>query len=332
MTLMCINDGSTHPLYLGVLYQILRDMAAEKGSNSGIDYREFRRRLDAQEFTKGQAAPLEMRLQLLEALLDVPKAKGVGSAEAEDIWDFEPGSLTIVDLSCPFVNENDACALFTICLGLFLQKRGSVGRIVALDEAHKVTESIYTSDNEANNWQFLTQSGEATKFTDQLTSIICQQRHLATRVLIATQEPTLSPRLLDLCNVTIVHRFLSPAWFEILKSHLAGAREVKRNKDDEPATPDRIFRTIVGLKTGEALVFCPAAMLDVRETVAKAPWPQLEVQELQDAYIKIRIRDRVTADGGKSIMASDKASFLKHRGSSSKAYSQRMGHKSRLSS
>jgi len=32
---------------------------------------------------------------------------------------FEQGSLTIVDLSCPFVTENDACVLFSICL-LFL--------------------------------------------------------------------------------------------------------------------------------------------------------------------------------------------------------------------
>lgn len=128
-------------------------------------------------------------------------------------------------------------------------------------------------------------------------------------MLIATQEPTLSPRLLDLCNVTIVHRFLSPVWFEVLRSHLAGARETKRKKDDKSATSDDIFRNIIGLKVGEALVFCPAAMLDVCETGLEATRPRLELQELQDAYIKIRIRDRITADGGKSIMASDKASW-----------------------
>ena len=56
----------------------------------------------------------------------------------EDIWSFEQGSLTIVDLSCPFVDESLACALFNICIALFLEERGNIGRIVALDEAHKV--------------------------------------------------------------------------------------------------------------------------------------------------------------------------------------------------
>ncbi len=44
----------------------------------------------------------------------------------------------IVDLSCPFVDGNAACALFDICLELLLEDRSNVGRIVALDETHKV--------------------------------------------------------------------------------------------------------------------------------------------------------------------------------------------------
>ncbi len=39
-------------------------------------------------------------------------------------------------------------------------------------------------------WQFLTSSGAAEKLTDQLVSIIRQQRHLAARVVVATQEPS----------------------------------------------------------------------------------------------------------------------------------------------
>lgn len=58
--------------------------------------------------------------------------------KGEEIWSFEAGTLTIVDLSCPFVDESAACALFDICLALFLEERGNVGRIIALDEAHKV--------------------------------------------------------------------------------------------------------------------------------------------------------------------------------------------------
>lgn len=117
--------------------------------------------------------------------------------------------------------------------------------------------------------------------------------------MIATQEPTLSPRLLDLCNVTIVHKFLSPAWFEILKGHLAGVGLAKAQSERAVA---KIFSQIVGLKTGEALLFSPSAMLDVREVEDTGRYL---VQELRERYVKMRVRKRVTADGGRSIMATD---------------------------
>jgi hypothetical protein len=139
-------------------------------------------------------------------------------------------------------------------------------------------------------------------FTSALLSIIRQQRHLATRVLIATQEPTLSPALIDLCNVTIVHRFLSPAWFEMLKNHLAGARFAGKN--DHGSIVD-IFRTIVGLKTGEALLFSPTALLDIGAQNPRNPFAKRPLEKMTDSYIRLFIRKRVTADGGKSIMASD---------------------------
>ena len=58
------------------------------------------------------------------------------------IWSFEPGTLCIVDLSCPFVDEGSACAMFNIYLAPFLEDRGQTGRIVALDEAHKVGQAF----------------------------------------------------------------------------------------------------------------------------------------------------------------------------------------------
>jgi hypothetical protein len=108
-----------------------------------------------------------MRLRLLESFLDcddspppppkAPKGKSKGkhpkpgsNAPAvsvkgprppNDGWKFDRGSLTIIDLSCPFVDENDACALFNICLGIFLEGRDQGGRIVALDEAHKASQT-----------------------------------------------------------------------------------------------------------------------------------------------------------------------------------------------
>lgn len=47
------------------------------------------------------------------------------------------GKLTIVDLSCPCVPAQTACSLFNICLSLFLEQESKIGRVVALDEAHK---------------------------------------------------------------------------------------------------------------------------------------------------------------------------------------------------
>jgi hypothetical protein len=139
-------------------------------------------------------------------------------------------------------------------------------------------------------------------FINSLLSIIRQQRHLATRVLIATQEPTLSPSLIDLCNVTIVHRFLSPAWFETLKNHLAGASFAGKN--DHRSIVD-IFRIIVGLKTGEALLFSPTALLDIGAQNPSNPFAKRPLEKLTDSFIRLFIRKRVTTDGGRSIMASD---------------------------
>lgn len=127
-----------------MVVRVLRDMAKERQGKRGIDFNEFKKRVTS-DLVKGQSAPLQMRLDLLESFLDVkPKpgqSKRPKTAES-DVWNFKRGSLTIIDLSCPFVDENSACALFNICLGIFLERRGDGGRVIALDEAHKVRKTI----------------------------------------------------------------------------------------------------------------------------------------------------------------------------------------------
>ena len=140
----------------------------ENRDASDFDYDVFRRRLDAESFTIQQNSPLKLRLDLLESFMDQPTKAGQGEAEPTFMndkagkqakkhwreqldkerkddrmgraraWNFEHGVLTIVDLSCPFVDDTAACALFNICLELFLESGGNIGRIVTLDEAHKV--------------------------------------------------------------------------------------------------------------------------------------------------------------------------------------------------
>ena len=138
----------------------------------GLDYDAFRKRVDGEAFTGQQTGPLKLRLELLESFMDrhskteesqqapiFPDTKGgrqvrdnwfvqkarercLGKRPEDTVWDFEPGTLTIVDLSCPFVDESSACALFSICLDIFLESRNTASRIVALDEAHKVESAF----------------------------------------------------------------------------------------------------------------------------------------------------------------------------------------------
>lgn len=155
-----------------------------------------------------------------------------------------------------------------------MEQKGNVGRIVALDEAHK----------------YMTESCDSQTLTESLLSVIRLQRHLGTRVILSTQEPTISPKLLDLCSTVIVHRFTSPAWFNVLQKHLAGV-------DSEAFD---LMAHIVELKTGEALLFCPSALTSVSE---KHTSDEVIFRRLANSRMKIRVRQRVTADGGKSIMA-----------------------------
>ena len=155
-------------------------MAITNQHTPGLNYKEFKKRVQSENFNDGQTAMLNTRLQLLESFMYLPGPEATGSASTsqikpiyadtkkgkrqmsewhnkndererakiakEGIWSFQPGSLTIVDLSCPFVDESAACAMFNICLALFLEDRGASGRVVALDEAHKVRNPQYMLD------------------------------------------------------------------------------------------------------------------------------------------------------------------------------------------
>ena len=143
----------------------------------------------------------------------------------------------------------------------------------------------------------MTSTSSSSQFTESLLSIIRQQRHLATRIIIATQEPTISPALLDLSSMTIVHRFTSPNWLAALKSHLAG---VSSEGENSRRDVNDLFRQIVNLEAGEALLFSPSAMTGLATDVShRGP----RMQKLGTGYLKVRVRKRLTTDGGRSILA-----------------------------
>ncbi|OHE91724.1 hypothetical protein CORC01_12951 [Colletotrichum orchidophilum] len=246
-TSFCTVKEGAKPLYSNVMQRILRDMRLEQQEKgSQFDYAKFKQALAREKFSQGQQGPLQQRLETLESFM----IKGKALADEEIYWAPKAGQLTIIDLSCPCIPAGMACLLFNICLSLFLEQKSDVGRVVALDEAHK----------------YLGQPGESQVLTDSLLQAVRLQRHLGVRMFISTQEPTISPKLLELCTVTIVHRFSSPDWLRTLRRHLA-------NEDATPvdeansATPGEtravtdLFPRITALRTGHSLVFAPSALI-----------------------------------------------------------------------
>lgn len=120
-------------------------MAQNSQGSGKFSFESFKRRLSDETFIRGQDGPLKMRLDLMESFLEEsPYGRHPsGKYSEETAWKFEKGSLTIIDLSCPFVDESAACSLFNICLDIFLEERNASGRIIALDEAHKVRTSKF---------------------------------------------------------------------------------------------------------------------------------------------------------------------------------------------
>jgi DNA helicase HerA-like ATPase len=266
-------------------------MALEIGGLGDFDYELFTRLLEEAGFSEMQSATLDQRLNLLESFVDVKPRDTIAKIDGRmvrrenirnpkrskadpNIFAKEPGTLTIVDLTDPVVDQDSACALFDICLSIFISQT-SCGKIIALDEAHN-----YMGEK----------SAVAANFTERLLKSIREQRHQGARVVIATQEPSINPRLLDLCNITLVHRFTSPAWYAILKDHLAGLKGQEAQD---------IFERIVGLKTGESLLFCPTAAIEIDVISQK-------ITNMNTQYFKFRTRSRITADGGRSKLADGK--------------------------
>jgi hypothetical protein len=122
-------------------------------------------------------------------------------------------------------------------------------------------------------------------FTEGLTRAIREMRHEGLRVVISTQEPTVANELIALCSMTIVHRFTSPTWFSALKKHI-GVME-----DDKD-----VMRQVEELRTGEALVYAPSAVLDKNENGS--------LVKATGQFLKIKMRPRVTRDGGETRMVS----------------------------
>jgi hypothetical protein len=258
LTLMAVDESSSPPLYLAQLTKILREINVQ--NDGGFDYRAFKKRLRLCDFNAAQENMLQLRLDLLESFLDMN-----GNAPQPK---FRPGEITIMDMSCPFVDKNTACVLFKIGLHRYLES-DVAGKMVVLDEAHKYMANV-PGAKELNN---------------ELISTIRLQRHKGVRIIIAIQEPTLLTDLIALCDVTVIHRFSSPEWFSALQKHIPMA-----NQDHKLLLED-----IEALKPGTALVYSPKGIFGNDEEGG--------LLKGTGKLIMVRVRKRITADGGQSILA-----------------------------
>jgi len=55
---------------------------------------------------------------------------------------FAKGQLTIIDLSDPFIDEDSACRIFDIICRLFTRIHLDTGKVLVIDEAHKVSNFL----------------------------------------------------------------------------------------------------------------------------------------------------------------------------------------------
>ncbi|KDQ29197.1 hypothetical protein PLEOSDRAFT_1112157 [Pleurotus ostreatus PC15] len=263
LSMMAVGSSGGAPLYIQIILSILRDLGEK------FTYSAFQTELNTRKrtFNPAQVAGVEQRMSLLKAFMFDKKKHPKQTSR------FVPGQITIIDLSDPFMDSASACGLFEILVRLFTRAEVDTGKVLVVDEAHK----------------YLTPSASS-GLTQSLLGLVRQQRHLAMRVIISTQEPTaIPPVLLDLCMISIMHRFSSPTWWEHLVKHVSA--EISGGE---------AFDKVVMLQTGEALIIAPSALGCFEED--GPPDLSMPVSRLGRRYMIMKTRARVTADGGASLL------------------------------
>lgn len=99
--------------------RILRQMAM---SDDTFSYKKFKETLDREQLNPGQKMMMDLRFSLLESFLDMSSINSKirhQRGPLHDVFQPQPGTLTIIDLSDPFLDSATVCILFGICLSIF---------------------------------------------------------------------------------------------------------------------------------------------------------------------------------------------------------------------
>ena len=133
--LMAFEKDEKMPLYMATVSRELQKIGkkADKNRTKEFNYKDFRKDVP-NKLESGQRTMLEQRLLNLDSFLQDART---------DVFDHEPGTLTVVDLTSDWIDAREACQLFDICLQIFMEgvsssSGGPPSRVIALDEAHKV--------------------------------------------------------------------------------------------------------------------------------------------------------------------------------------------------
>jgi hypothetical protein len=98
------------------------------------------------DMNPAQKAGLKQRLELLQTFTKPTKTVKLNGSRyvvPGEEQRFASGRVTIIDLSDPFVDPALAGAIFEICIRLFQRASVDTGKVLVVDEAHKVLFPSY---------------------------------------------------------------------------------------------------------------------------------------------------------------------------------------------
>ena len=108
-------------------------------------YSAFMKQLEEKkkEMNPAQKAGLKQRLDLLQTFTRQTRSVPLANSSRNTVTlreeeRFAAGMITIIDLSDPFVDPALAGAIFEICIRIFQRASVDTGKVLVVDEAHKV--------------------------------------------------------------------------------------------------------------------------------------------------------------------------------------------------
>jgi hypothetical protein len=158
LSLMAVNSSENAPLYMQTVIvrkfiswkpqlidQAFKQQSVLRELGDDYTYSAFMKQLEEKkkDMNPAQKAGLKQRLDLLQTFTRQTRSLPLANMSRNTVVmreeeRFAPGMITIMDLSDPFVDPPLAGAIFEICIRLFQRASVDTGKVLVVDEAHKV--------------------------------------------------------------------------------------------------------------------------------------------------------------------------------------------------